>query len=81
MRILKQVTFVLAAVFVAGLLSRSAAALFMRNEPTVLTAVLFVGVFLVAFTGLLFAGMAFLVETSLTRRQKRTPDQISWNWY
>ncbi len=80
-RILKQLTFTLAAVFVAGLLARLAAAMFTRNEPAVLTVVVFVGVFLVTFTGLLLAGMAFLVETSLTRSEKRTPDQISWNWY
>lgn len=53
----------------------------MLNQSRILTVVVFVGVFLVTFTGLLFAGMAFLVETSLTRAQKRTPDQISWNWY
>lgn len=80
-RILKQLTFALAAVFVAGLLARLAAALFTVNEPKVLTVVVFVGVFLVTFTGFLLAGIAFLVETSLARSQKRTPDQISWNWY
>jgi len=53
----------------------------MLHEATVLTVVVFVGVFLVTFSGLLFAGMAFSVETTLTRSQKRTPDQISWNWY
>lgn len=53
----------------------------MLKEPRVVTVVVFVGVFLVTFAGLLFAGMAFLVETSLTRSEKRAPDQISWNWY
>lgn len=81
MRILKQLTFALAAVFVAGFLARSAAAAFMLKEPRVVTVVVFVGVLLVTFAGLFFAGMAFLVETSLTRREKRAPDQISWNWY
>lgn len=81
MRILKQLTFALAAVFVAGLFARFAAATFMLNEPKALNVVVSAGVFLVTLTGLLFAGMAFLVETSLTRREKRTPDQISWNWY
>lgn len=80
-RILKQFTFALAALFVAGLLARLAAAAFMLNQPKFLAMVVFAGVFLVTFTGLLFAGIAFLVETSLTRSQKRTPDQISWNWY
>ncbi len=80
-RILKQLAFALAAVSVAGFLARLAAAMFMLNEPMVLTVVVFVGVFLITLAGLLFAGMAFLVETSLTRTQKRTPDQISWNWY
>ncbi|MDT8067311.1 MAG: hypothetical protein ROO76_04015 [Terriglobia bacterium] len=80
-RILKQLTFAVAAVFLAGVLARLAAVLFLVNAPTVLTVVVFVGVFLVTFTGLLLAGMAFLVETSLTRSEKRTPDQISWNWY
>jgi hypothetical protein len=79
-RILKRLTFALAAVLVAVLSARGAAALFI-NEPRVLTVVVFVGVFLVTFTGLLLAGMAFLVETSLTRREKRIPDQISWDWY
>ncbi len=80
-RILRQITFALAAVLVAGLLARLATAMSMVNQPTALTVVVFVGVFLVTFTGLLLAGMAFLVETSLTRSRKRTPDQISWNWY
>ena len=80
-RILKRLTFALAAAFVGGLLARLAAAPFMLHEATVLTVVVFVGVFLVTFSGLLFAGMAFSVETTLTRSQKRTPDQISWNWY
>ncbi len=79
-RILKQLTFALAAMFAAGLFARMAAAMLL-NQSTVLTMVVFVGVFLVTFTGLLFAGMAFSVETSLTRSSKRTPDQVSWNWY
>lgn len=81
MRILKQITFALAALFIAGLLARLAANAFVLKEPRALTVVVFVGVFLVTFTGLLLAGMVFLVETSLTRSEKRAPDQVSWNWY
>lgn len=80
-RILKQLTFALAALCVAGVLGRLAATTFLPNQPRALGVVVFVGVFLVTFTGLLFAGMAFLVETSLTRSEKQAPDQISWNWY
>lgn len=53
----------------------------MLNQPKILSMVVSVGVFLVTFAGLLFVGMALLVETCLTRSQKRSPDQISWNWY
>ncbi len=84
MRILKQLMFALASLFVAILVARFAVALSIQpgfGGAPVLTVVVFVGAFLVTFTGLLLAGMAFLVETSLTRREKRTPDQISWNWY
>jgi hypothetical protein len=80
-RILKQLTYTLAAIFVAGLFARLAANAFMLKESRVLTLVVLAGVFLVTFAGLLLAGMAFLLETSLTRSEKRAPDQISWNWY
>jgi hypothetical protein len=83
-KLVKQLLFVLGSIIVAVFVARLAVALFVQpgfDEATVLTAVVFVGAFLVTFTGLLLAGMAFLVETSLTQSEKRKPDQISWNWY
>ncbi len=84
MRTLKRLTFALAALFVAVLLARLAVALSVQPElsgAAALSIIVFVGVFLVTFGGILCAGMAFMVETSLTRHEKPTPDRISWNWY